>query len=204
MSLSRFQSKITCVKGQIKLIHLMLRPGVEERSEFSVAILKWSTNLFTKSAIDMKDQKSIYENYQKVFGHFDIHREFAYNFWSEKVYVQARYHFLHSLDAVSFAHLVIECHLNFGFQSECDLFLAQAVAQYLSLRNHTSARQFFLAYTQNHPQVVKRTLVNSSIELYEKPLINFLNLLLKAIETQKYSISSHTLLNSSLLPISIY
>lgn len=55
--------------------------GMEERNEFSLAVLKWSTNMFEKSKIDIKNTETIYTNYQKTFGHFDIHRDFAINLW---------------------------------------------------------------------------------------------------------------------------
>lgn len=171
------------LKKKIKVIHALLKNGSEERNEFSVSLLKWSTNFFAKSKLEINDQENIYANYQKTFGHFDIHREFALNLWAEKNYVQARYHFLHSLDAQSFAHMIVECHLNFGFPSEYDLFLVQAVLQYLSLRNAPCAREFFKVYTENHPQTVKKHIdSNSKIELYDHPLVNFTNLLLKVIE----------------------
>ena len=37
--------------------------------------------MFEKSRVDMKDVESIYTNYQKTFGHFDLHQDFANNLW---------------------------------------------------------------------------------------------------------------------------
>jgi hypothetical protein len=55
--------------------------GGEERNEFTVSVLKWSNSFFLKSKLDMNNQANINENYQKTFGHFDIHRAFALNHW---------------------------------------------------------------------------------------------------------------------------
>jgi hypothetical protein len=71
---------MTKKQGKIRIIHKLLKPSSEERNEFSIAILKWSGNLFEKSR-DMKDVESVYNNYQKTFGHFDIHQDFANNLW---------------------------------------------------------------------------------------------------------------------------
>jgi hypothetical protein len=59
----------------------MLLGGSEERNEFTVSILKWSSSFFQKPKLDIHDQANIDENYQKTFGHFGIHREFALNTW---------------------------------------------------------------------------------------------------------------------------
>lgn len=50
-------------------------------------------------------------------------------FFTEKNYVQARYHFLHSTDGKGCATMLIEYHLMKGYASEVDLFIAQAVFQ---------------------------------------------------------------------------
>jgi hypothetical protein len=59
----------------------MLPGGSEERNDFTVAVLKWSSSHFQKSKLNLSDQTNIDENYQKTFGHFGIHREFALNNW---------------------------------------------------------------------------------------------------------------------------
>ena len=59
----------------------MLKSGNEERNEFSLGVLKWSGSLFETTKIDMKNVEIIYSNYQKTFGHFELHQEFAHNFW---------------------------------------------------------------------------------------------------------------------------
>ena len=170
------------LRAQIKFLHQSLgkcSSTDEERSEFSIAVLKWSSNFFKKGKIDIKNEDSIAQNYQNVFGHHDIHRDFALNYWIEKNYIQARYHFLHSLDSHSFAYMLIELHLNFGYPSEYDLFLAQALFQYLTLRNLKSAEQLFLTYCQNHP-MVKKSKINN--QFYESATINFLFFLITTLK----------------------
>lgn len=127
----------------------------------------------------MADENSIAQNYQNVFGHYDIHRDFAVNYWKEKNYVQARYHFLHSMDSEAFAYMLIECHLNFGYPSEYDLFLAQALFQFLTLRNLKSAEQLFFHYCQKHP-MVKKSKLND--QFYESATINFLFFLITTLK----------------------
>lgn len=161
---------------QLKRIHRALRSGAEERNEFSVAALKWSSSLFDSRTVEklppnfnlvyrptIVDDSSVVvarlvaENYstiyQKKFGHFQLHTQFALNYWHEKQYGMARYHFLHSLDGSLFARMVVENHETHGFPSEIDLFLVQAVLQYLCLRNLECAHQFFYSYLQNHPKL---------------------------------------------------
>lgn len=50
-------------------------------------------------------------------------------FFSEKNYVQARYHYLHSADGKNLAAMLIEYHTMLGYPSEVDLFIAQTVLQ---------------------------------------------------------------------------
>ena len=103
--------------------------------------------------------------YQKTFGHFDIHREFAHNFWAESNFVQARYHFLHSQDGASCAKMLIDCHLNYGYPSEIDLFLTQTVLQFLCLRNLRTAREFHDTYVKLHPGFAAMTKTQQPSEI---------------------------------------
>ena len=168
---------------KVKVIHMALRGGHEERHEFTLGVLKWSSAIFVEKLNKLKSTQGTNSNnselnlilYQKTFGHVDLHGEFALNLWNEKNFVQARYHFLHSTDGVNFAKMLIECHVNYGYPSEIDLFLAQAVLQYLSLRNVDTAAQFYDTYTKNHP-------FNEVDNNFKKsPFINFFNLLFISI-----------------------
>jgi hypothetical protein len=60
-----------------------LRNGSEERNEFSVTILKWSTSLFASVKPTDKEHNDLI-TCQKKFGHVDMHREFALNLWAGK------------------------------------------------------------------------------------------------------------------------
>jgi len=165
-----------------KLIHAALKEGAEEQNEFTVSILKWSGSLFAKQITTkvINEENSLIV-YQKNFGHFDLHREFALNLWNEKNYIKARYHFLHSVDAESFSSMMIECHLNYGYPSECDLFVTQSVLQFLCLRNCKTAVQFYNHFTSNHPFISKQ---NQN----DLPLINFLKFLFISIKTNKVNL----------------
>lgn len=50
---------------------------------------------------------------------------------SDKNYSQARYHFIHSADGDNCALMLVEFHVNHGYSSEVDMFIAQAVLQYV-------------------------------------------------------------------------
>ena len=71
--------------------------------------------------------------------------------------------------------MLVEYHVNRGFNTELDLFLAQTVLQYLCLKKLLEAANVFRAYTKNHPSI-------SSDPPFPHPLINFLWLLLVAIK----------------------
>ena len=166
--------------SKCKFIHASLKEGIEEQNEFTAGILKWSGNLFAQQAAQIKS--ITHENalivYQKNFGHVDLNRAFALNLWLEKNYVKARYHFLHSTDADSFSQMMIECHHNYGFPSEVELFLTQVVLQLLCLRNLKTAVDFFNHYVKHHSQIDADT----------QPLVNFLNFLFSAIKLKRVSI----------------
>lgn len=49
--------------------------------------------------------------------------------FSEKNYILARYHFLHSRDGAGFATMLVELNRTRGYSSEVDLFIAQVVLQ---------------------------------------------------------------------------
>ncbi len=82
-------------------------------------------------------------------------------------------------------------HMNYGLPSEYDLFLAQAILQYLSLRNITEASKLFKSYVLYHPKLAKESKTKTpetsnnteSDELltFESPLINFSNLLILSL-----------------------
>lgn len=108
-----------------------------------------------------------------------LHQCIAKVYWEEQNYVQARHHYIHSRDGKGCAKLLIEFHLMKGFKCEADLFIAQAVLQFLCLRNKITANQTFTTYTENHPRIKK------SGPPYLLPLLNFIWFLLQAVESKK-------------------
>lgn len=101
-------------------------------------------------------------------------------YWNEKNYAKARHHFIYSKDGHGCAKLLIEFQTNMGYRCEVDLFIAQAVLQYLCLSNKITANQSFTSYTQHHPSIQR------SGPPYLFPLLNFIWFLLQAIERYWY------------------
>ncbi|ERL84427.1 hypothetical protein D910_01859 [Dendroctonus ponderosae] len=108
-----------------------------------------------------------------------LHQYIAKVYWDELNYNQARHHYIHSQDGKNCAKLLIEFQMTKGFKCEIDLFVAQAVLQFLCLRNQITASQTFTTYTENHPTIKKTE------PPYLLPLLNFLWFLLQALETKK-------------------
>ncbi|KAL5019328.1 hypothetical protein ScPMuIL_005050 [Solemya velum] len=133
-----------------------------ERQPFMAAAVFWSTGAGN----------------QKKSGHPVLHQKFAIIFWQEKNYLQARYHFLHSSDGQTFSTMLIEFNIVKGYPSEVDLFLAQAVLQYLCLQNKDTAQSLFKCYTRDHPDV-------NDGPPFLFPLLNFLWFLLLALDGGK-------------------
>lgn len=98
-------------------------------------------------------------------------------YWRENNFTSSHRHFLHSRDGVAYATMLIELQTTRGFKSEIDLFITQAVLQILCLKNKEMAKDTFMEYTRSHPSIK-----NSKGPPYLFPLLNFLWLLLKAIE----------------------
>lgn len=71
--------------------------------------------------------------------------------------------------------MLIEYHIVRGFPSEVDLFIAQAVFQFLCLQNKLTAEVCFNQYTSQHPQVERGP-------PFVRPLLNFLWMLLLAVD----------------------
>lgn len=141
----------------------MISSDVPERETFLTSALQWSI----KGAHEYKS------------GHPQLHQSIAQILWKEKNYALARYHFLHSTDGSGCAAMLVELHRQRGYSSEVDLFIAQAVLQYLCLHNKTSAKDVFDSYTTQHPNIKKTG------PPYILPLLNFIWFLLEAVESGK-------------------
>ncbi|XP_046361245.1 Golgi to ER traffic protein 4 homolog [Haliotis rufescens] len=140
-------------------------PNCPERHNFLTSAIRWTNKV----------------NADHKRGHPDLHQRFGITFWQEKNYAQARYHLIHSTDGKGCAAMLIEYHSSQGYPSEVDLFIAQAVLQYLCLQNKDTAHAVFTAYTTNHPHLEKGP-------PFVKPLLNFLWFLLLALEGGKLAV----------------
>ncbi|EEB12163.1 conserved hypothetical protein, partial [Pediculus humanus corporis] len=143
----------------------MINSEIPERETFLTMALRWSVT-----------GSEIYKS-----GHPQLHQFIAEIFWKEKNYVLARYHYLHSSDGQGKLKFQIELHILKGYQSEVDLFIAQAVLQYLCLQNKNTAAVAFNSYTTQHPNI-------KTGFPYLLPLLNFIWFLLKAVESGKLTV----------------
>ncbi|XP_066151647.1 Golgi to ER traffic protein 4 homolog [Euwallacea fornicatus] len=154
---------VDCDSWSTKLSTIFAKIGSEhssERETFLVQAVKWSAQGTSQ-------------------GNPNLHQYIAKIYWEELNYPQARHHYIHSQDGKGCANLLIEFQMAKGFKSEVDLFIAQAVLQFLCLRNLITASQTFTIYTENHPRIRKTG------PPYLLPLLNFLWFLLQAVETKK-------------------
>merc|ERR1712020_581547 len=111
---------------------------------------------------------------------------FAYTLWRSKKYTESRQHFLHSMDGSGCGTMLAEFHVNNGFPREMDLFIVGTVLQMLCLRKHLVAAVTLKSYTESHPSLQPGP-------PYKHPLLNFVWLLLLAIE-HKQSVTAYSIL----------
>ncbi|KAG7210643.1 hypothetical protein KM043_012157 [Ampulex compressa] len=149
---------------KIRSLLNLMSPTCPERDIFLQSALSWST-----------------KGTEYNTGHPDLHQKVAEILWKEKNYKMARRHFIHSRDGSGCAALLVELHEQRGYSNEIDLFIAQAVLQYLCLRNKATAQEAFNTYTSKHPRI-------SSGPPYVLPLLNFLFFLLKTIDSGKLAV----------------
>ncbi|KAM3964436.1 Golgi to ER traffic protein 4 homolog [Aphomia sociella] len=140
-----------------KLFEIM-NSSIPERETYLTNAVKWSMDSNKK-------------------GHPLLHKKIAEVYWKEKKYTAAHRHFLHSSDGSAYASMLVELHTTKGLRSEIDLFITQAVLQFLCLRNIQMATETFDKYTESHPSLKK-----DKGPPYLFPLLNFLWFLLRAIE----------------------
>ncbi|XP_012271735.1 Golgi to ER traffic protein 4 homolog [Orussus abietinus] len=142
----------------------MMNPAYPERETFLQEALRFST-----------------KGTEYKTGHPKLHKRVARVYWKEKNFILAKQHFLNSDDGAGCAAMFVELHKERGYSNEVDLFIAQAVLQYLCLKNKAAAQEAFDAYTMQHPKIVGRP-------PYSLPLLNFLYFLLRTIETGKLTV----------------
>uniref|UniRef100_A0A1A8B8C9 Golgi to ER traffic protein 4 homolog n=2 Tax=Nothobranchius TaxID=28779 RepID=A0A1A8B8C9_NOTFU len=145
-----------------KLFSLM-DPNSPERVAFVSRALKWSTGGSSK------------------LGHPKFHQLLAVILWKEQNYSESRYHFLHSSDGEGCAQMLVEYSSSRGYRTEVDMFVAQAVLQFLCLKNKSSASVVFSTYTDKHPSIEKGP-------PFVQPLLNFIWFLLLAVDGGKLTV----------------
>lgn len=123
---------------------------------------------------------------QHKHGHPNIHLTVAKKYWEEKNYQCARQHFIYTSEGSQCAAFLIEYHVVAGFPGEIDLFVTQAVLQYLCLQNILTANTIFTGYTLKHPGIQRKT------RPYKQPLLNFIAFLLLIVENG--SLEQYTIL----------
>jgi len=127
---------------------------------------------------NFKSQAIQWSSTEHKSGHPRLHQLIAYNLWSSKRYSESRQNFLHSCDGSGCGQMLVEFHTCKGFASEVDLFIVNTVLQYLVLRKHVVAAWALKSYTEKHPSIQRGP-------PYKHPLLNFIWLLLLAIETKQ-------------------
>ncbi|VVC87305.1 unnamed protein product [Leptidea sinapis] len=135
-----------------------MHSSVPEREIFITNVVNWSMD-------------------ENMKGHPLLHKKFGEVFWEKKELVLALKHGLHSNDGVTYAKMLIDLQTTRGRKSEVDLFITQAVLRILGLRNKQMANEVLNEYARSHPMIL-----NEKGPPYSYPLLNFLWILLKAIE----------------------
>ncbi|XP_012494516.1 PREDICTED: Golgi to ER traffic protein 4 homolog isoform X1 [Propithecus coquereli] len=160
-SLEKAEVEVTneLLENLAKVFSLM-DPNSPERVAFVSRALKWSSGGSGK------------------LGHPRLHQLLALTLWKEQNYCESRYHFLHSADGEGCAHMLVEYSTSRGFRSEVDMFVAQAVLQFLCLKNKSSASVVFTTYTQKHPSI-------EDGPPFVEPLLNFIWFLLLAVDGRR-------------------
>uniref|UniRef100_A0A1I7XGY2 Golgi to ER traffic protein 4 homolog n=1 Tax=Heterorhabditis bacteriophora TaxID=37862 RepID=A0A1I7XGY2_HETBA len=126
-------------------------------------------------------EKSRKKPRERKRGASELHFRMANVFWAEKNYEMARNHFILSERPESFAAFLVEMHETMGFSSEADMFVALAVLQLLCLHRVRTASCLLQQYTEIHPSL------QATRPPYQKPLLNFLWLLMLTIPKRNVS-----------------
>nr|XP_014436380.2 Golgi to ER traffic protein 4 homolog isoform X4 [Pelodiscus sinensis] len=143
---------------------------------------------------DAKVTDELLENLAKVFSLMDPNSPERVAFvsralkWSSGGSGKLGHPKLHQLLAITLwkdgegcANMLVEYSSSRGYCSEVDMFVAQAVLQFLCLKNKTSASVVFTTYTQKHPSIEKGP-------PFVQPLLNFIWFLLLAVDGGKLTV----------------
>lgn len=102
--------------------------------------------------------------------------------WSEGSFTEARFRIMLSYNGHAVGSFLIALHQRYGLRSEVDLFITQAVLQFLCMQQMSVAVLTFYTYTRDHPKL------EPGPPFTRFPLLNFLWFLMLAIE-KKCSVS---------------
>ncbi|VDK72105.1 unnamed protein product [Litomosoides sigmodontis] len=111
-------------------------------------------------------------------GHPGLHLRIAKSLWRDGNYINARNHFMYSDDPETFAVFLTEYQMKYGYTTEKDLFIAQAVLQMLCDRRPKSALKLLHSYSDVHPDIRNGF-------PYPFPLLNFLHYVIICIANNK-------------------
>lgn len=161
---------------KLAALHRLMPEDNIERPNYVSAVLRWAEKN-SPSLVSSPSSSSASEvcASSSLTACSLLHNEFGITYWNERNFARARYHFIRSQNGEGCASMLIEFHITYGYPSEVDLFITQAVLQFLCLRNRLTAEACFNSYTRQHPQVEKGP-------PFVRPLLNFLWLLLLATE----------------------
>nr|CAH8852752.1 unnamed protein product [Trichobilharzia regenti] len=96
--------------------------------------------------------------------------------WQEGSFSEARLRIMLSSNGYAAGSFLVALHQRYGLRSEIDLFIAQAVLQFLCMKQTTVAIITFYTYTRGHPRL------EPGPPFTHFPLLNFLWFLMLAIE----------------------
>lgn len=105
-----------------------------------------------------------------------FNEQFARILWWEGSFNEARFRIMLSSNGYAAGCFLIALHERYGLRSEVDLFITQAVLQFLCMRQISVAMLTFYTYTRGHP------LLEPGPPFVHFPLLNFLWFLMLAIE----------------------
>lgn len=111
-------------------------------------------------------------------GHPRVHQLVAHHLWRSQRYAESRHHFLLSCDGQGCGSMLVEFHIGRGYPSEVDLFVVGTILQLICLKKHLVAAMTLKTYTEAHPSIRRGP-------PYGHPLLNFVWLLLLAIDTKQ-------------------
>uniref|UniRef100_T1L3Y4 Golgi to ER traffic protein 4 homolog n=2 Tax=Tetranychus urticae TaxID=32264 RepID=T1L3Y4_TETUR len=113
----------------------------QEANNLSIRIGELLSRIPADTPERMKYTGEVLKLNSKIFPMQRIRRQFALILWKEKNYVDSRKHFLHASYTCGedCALMLIEYHVDSGYKSEADLFIAQFILQLLCIKTSSSA-----------------------------------------------------------------